>query len=92
MNPDLQRRIQRYGWDYASSVYDRSWQSRLEPAFDGGAVAMAWRRIDEEEKKSANTEYLESIVGFRTDEGGYAIPGEFVVVSGRRSAAVDTVP
>lgn len=54
-------------------------------AFDGGAVAMAWRRIDDEQKESANEEYLESIAKFRTN-GGYSLPGEFVVVSGRRDA------
>lgn len=54
-----------------------------EAAFDGGAVAMAWKRLDDQEKKSANAEYLESIADYRTN-GGYSLPGEFVVVSGSR--------
>ena len=32
MSPDLQRRVQRYGWDKAAPVYDRYWQESLEPA------------------------------------------------------------
>jgi len=28
----LQRRVQRYGWDRASSSYEQSWQKQLEPA------------------------------------------------------------
>ncbi len=29
MKPDLQRRIQRYGWDKAAPYYDNSWQTQL---------------------------------------------------------------
>jgi ubiquinone/menaquinone biosynthesis C-methylase UbiE len=32
MDPRLQRRIQRYGWDKAVLDYDRYWQQQLEPA------------------------------------------------------------
>ena len=32
MKPDLQRRIQRYGWDKAAPYYDTSWQKQLWPA------------------------------------------------------------
>lgn len=56
-----------------------------EAAFEGGPVAMAWKRIEENEKESAGEEYLDSIAEYRTN-GRYAIPGEFVVVSGRRVA------
>lgn len=34
MNPDLQRRIQRYGWDKAAKFYEKSWQAQLKPAHD----------------------------------------------------------
>ncbi len=34
MNPDLQRRIQRYGWDKAAEYYENSWQNQLRPAHD----------------------------------------------------------
>ena len=38
MTPDLQRRVQRYGWDRAASFYETYWKSQLAPAQD---VALA---------------------------------------------------
>ncbi len=32
MEPRLQRRVQRYGWDKAAPFYDHLWQEQLEPA------------------------------------------------------------
>ena len=32
MDPKLQRRIQRYGWDQAMQYYERFWKQQLEPA------------------------------------------------------------
>jgi ubiquinone/menaquinone biosynthesis C-methylase UbiE len=32
MDPRLQRRVQRYGWDKASTEYERYWREQLEPA------------------------------------------------------------
>lgn len=34
MQPDLQRRIQRYGWDKAAPYYDTGWQEQLWPAHE----------------------------------------------------------
>lgn len=34
MNPDLKRRVQRYGWDKASEFYEKSWEQQLKPAHD----------------------------------------------------------
>lgn len=34
MKPDLQRRVQRYGWDKAAAYYEKSWQEQLKPAHD----------------------------------------------------------
>jgi ubiquinone/menaquinone biosynthesis C-methylase UbiE len=34
MEPALQRRVQRYGWDKASSYYEVFWQQQLRPAQD----------------------------------------------------------
>lgn len=34
MDPALQRRIQRYGWDKASAHYESFWQKQLQPAQD----------------------------------------------------------
>jgi len=32
MRPELQRRVQRYGWDYSSPHYEKGWQQQLWPA------------------------------------------------------------
>lgn len=32
MEPALQRRVQRYGWDKASALYENLWQAQLKPA------------------------------------------------------------
>ncbi len=53
----------------------------LEAAFDGGPVAMAYSRFDEDARAAVHREYLESIEPYRAD-AGYRIPGEFVVVRG----------
>jgi ubiquinone/menaquinone biosynthesis C-methylase UbiE len=34
VDPRLQQRVQRYGWDRAASYYEQSWQSQLAPAQD----------------------------------------------------------
>ncbi|MCC5907660.1 MAG: class I SAM-dependent methyltransferase [Balneolaceae bacterium] len=34
MEPRLQRRVQRYGWDKAAKYYDDSWKQQLKPAQD----------------------------------------------------------
>lgn len=52
-------------------------------AFRGGPVALAYSRFDEDMREGAHREYVESITPFRRDDG-YSVPGEFVVVSGRR--------
>lgn len=52
-------------------------------AFLGGAVALAYRKFDEHTKVEVHTEYLESIDPYR-NKTGYDIPGEFVIVFGRK--------
>ena len=32
MDPKLQRRVQRYGWDKAAGFYEKFWEKQLEPA------------------------------------------------------------
>src|ERR687892_1890175 len=34
MEPRLQRRVQRYGWDRAVTAYEQGWRDQLEPAHD----------------------------------------------------------
>lgn len=52
-------------------------------AFLGGAVALAYRKFDPQTKEEVHAEYIESIQPF-WDEEEYKIPGEFVVVTGRK--------
>lgn len=52
-------------------------------AFLGGAVALTYRKFDEQTKVEAHAEYIESIQPYR-DSSGYEIPGEFVIVTGVR--------
>jgi ubiquinone/menaquinone biosynthesis C-methylase UbiE len=54
-----------------------------EAAFVGGPVALAHSRFSESMKAEAYAEYLASIESYRTG-AGYAVPGEFVVVSGTK--------
>lgn len=55
----------------------------LTAAFLGGAVAMAYRKFDESTREAAHREYLDSVEQFKSG-GEYDIPGEFVIVTGRR--------
>ena len=52
-------------------------------AFDGGPVALAYSRFDDQVKHEVRAEYLASIDAFRHVDG-YAIPGEFVIGVGRK--------
>jgi SAM-dependent methyltransferase len=52
----------------------------------GGPVALAVKRFDHAVWREVVTEFLASIEAFRSRDGGYRIPGEFVTVCGRRSS------
>lgn len=66
----------------ATLHYDSA-ESACDAAFAGGPVAMAYARFDEITRQEARAEYLASIAPYRQGNG-YEIPGEFVVVSGRK--------
>jgi SAM-dependent methyltransferase len=53
-------------------------------AFVGGPVALAYSRFDERTRYRVQREYLDSIAQWRSR--GYSVPGEFVIVAGRRPA------
>jgi len=57
-----------------------------DAAFAGGPVAMAYSRFDDDTRRSARADYIASIEGYRSG-GGYRVPGEFVIASGRRPTA-----
>lgn len=54
-------------------------------AFVGGPVALAYSRFDEPTRRAVHAEYLSSIALWRQGNG-YNVPGEFVIVSGRKPA------
>lgn len=55
----------------------------LGAAFEGGPVALAYHKFSEAVKDIVHADYLASIAQYRRD-GGYAIPGEFVIARGER--------
>lgn len=65
------------------SLHFDSDKEAIIAAFLGGAVALAYRKFDEQTKEEAHREYLESIAPY-SNGTGYEIPGEFVVVTGRK--------
>lgn len=52
-------------------------------AFLGGAVALAYRKFDDQTKEEAHAEYIESIRPY-WNGSVYEIPGEFVIVTGHK--------
>lgn len=50
----------------------------------GGPVALAVKRFDHDVWREVQNEFLASIEAYRSQDGGYRIPGEFVTVCGRR--------
>ena len=54
-----------------------------DAAFIGGPVALAWSRFDVQTRARARSRYKHAIEPWRRSEG-YRIPGEFVIVAGRR--------
>ena len=68
----------------ATTLRYESGEEACGAAFAGGPVALAYSRFDEPTRDSAHAEYLASIAPYRRGEG-YAIPGEFVVGSGRKA-------
>jgi ubiquinone/menaquinone biosynthesis C-methylase UbiE len=54
-----------------------------DAAFIGGPVALAWSRFDAETRARARARYKHAIAPWRRNQG-YRIPGEFVIVAGRR--------
>jgi hypothetical protein len=70
-------------------VYDDG-DEACDAAFVGGPVALAWSRFDAATRERARASYLTAISAWRQPDGGYRIPGEFVVVVAARSARDDS--
>lgn len=66
-------------------LYYQNAQQACDAAFIGGPVAMAWSRFDAETRQRVQARYVDAIEPWR--EGtGYRMPGEFVVLVGRKPA------
>lgn len=63
-------------------------EKACEATFAGGPVALAYDRFTDDVRRQAHAEYLASIEPFR-DGAEYSIPGEFVVVVGKK---LDGIP
>jgi len=60
-----------------------------DAAFVGGPVALAWSRFDAATRARVRAKYLAAIAPWRQPDGGYRIPGEFVVVVAARPDSTD---
>ncbi len=58
-----------------------------EAALIGGPVALAWSRFDAATRARARARYLQAIEPWRQADGGYRLPGEFVIASAARQRA-----
>lgn len=61
----------------------KSDEEAIVGAFLGGAVALAYRKFDEQTKEGAHAEYIESIQPY-WNGSQYEVPGEFVIVTGQK--------
>jgi hypothetical protein len=52
-----------------------------DAALVGGPVALAWSRFDAATRSRVRARYLQTIEPWRHGDGGYRMPGEFVIVS-----------
>jgi len=66
---------------FSYNLHFRDDKQACVAAFLGGAVALAYQKFDEETRKEADEEYLDSINQYR-NEMEYDVPGEFVIVKG----------
>ncbi len=61
--------------DYASA------DEAGDAALVGGPVALAWSRFDAATRSRVRARYLQAIEPWRQRDGGYRVPGEFVIAS-----------
>ncbi len=55
----------------------------LGAAFEAGPVALAYHKFNEETRRIVRTAYISSLAAYKKD-GGFEVPGEFVVARGER--------
>jgi ubiquinone/menaquinone biosynthesis C-methylase UbiE len=91
MDPRLQRRVQRYGWDRAVTAYEQGWRDQLEPAqslmLEMAALQPGWRVLDVACGTGLVSFRAAAAVGERGAVIGTDISGEMVETA-RRGAAL----
>jgi ubiquinone/menaquinone biosynthesis C-methylase UbiE len=65
----------------AASLFFESAEQACGAAFAGGPVALVYHKFSDSIKSEVHQEYLDSIASFKKN-GGYEIPGEFVLAKG----------
>lgn len=65
--------------DYADA------EQACDAAFIGGPVALAWSRFDAATRARVRARYVQATLPWRQGDGGYRMPGEFVIASAVRS-------
>jgi len=68
---------------FSTTLHYASGDEACRAAFAGGPVALAWSRFGDEARTRACARYLEAIGPWRHG-ASYAVPAEFVVVTGRK--------
>ena len=76
------------GRRFSSTLEYADSEEACEAAFVGGPVALAYSRFTEDMRTEACAEYLASIEAWRRGDG-YAVPGEFIVVMGKKQGESD---
>jgi ubiquinone/menaquinone biosynthesis C-methylase UbiE len=93
MDPRLQRRVQRYGWDRAVTAYEQGWRDQLEPAhallLEMAALKPDWRVLDVACGTGLISWRAAEAVGGRGAVVGTDISGEMVETARRAAAARD---
>jgi ubiquinone/menaquinone biosynthesis C-methylase UbiE len=91
MDPRLQRRVQRYGWDRAVTAYEQGWRDQLEPAhslmLELVALEPGWRVLDVACGTGLVSFRAAAAVGEQGTVVGTDISGEMVETA-RRGAAL----
>ncbi|HEY6976596.1 MAG TPA: methyltransferase domain-containing protein [Chitinophagaceae bacterium] len=73
MEPALQRRIQRYGWDKAANYYESSWRKQLQPAQDKLIQFAALRSGEKVIDIACGTGLVTFRVAEKTGENGFVL-------------------
>ncbi len=69
---------------FSYNLHFRNNEQACVAAFLGGAVALAYQKLDNQIKEEVCREYLDSIRQYRSDRS-YEVPGEFVITKGIKS-------